>query len=231
MKDQKLDVTYFNSYNEGYYPYLENDLKKILAPILATLSKTDSLQLLEIGCASGQFTQHINAYLNNKNCHYYGVDIAKAPLEYFPFYGIVCDAHLLAFRPKSFDLISYPAALHHLEPINSALNAANDVLKDTGFLYFLEPNLFHPHRCFFMKINWLYKMIKRIDEIPINPYTLKNDLVKRGFSIITFEFINLDFKAPSLLQKIQNYISRTKLAKRFPFFFNPWFIILARKNV
>jgi hypothetical protein len=55
-------------------------------------------------------------------------------------------------------------------------------------------------------------------------------LKELNFEIMHFRFINIYFKKPSILQKVQNLIAVTMPLTKMNRYWMPWFILLAKKQ-
>lgn len=226
----KSDIEYFNSFKEGYNPYSAGDFETMLNKLIAVIKSFKNLEICEIGCASGQFSVEFDKRIKDQSPVFTGVDIAKEVLELYPFNRINSSAHSIPVRESSFDIVCFPASLHHLYPFEKAVKEAGRILKKGGLFYCLEPNFFHPHRRYFMNLQKLYRIFRKPNDIPINPYKLQNMLEENHFEMLSCDFININFIKPGLMQGFQNKLARTTFAKNHPRFFMPWFIAIARKR-
>lgn len=230
INNSKRDINYFNSFKDGYNPYSDEDFNILLGKVVASVHDIQNPSICEMGCASGQFSLEFEKKIRDKKPVFTGVDIAEQVLEQYPFNKIHSSAFYIPVEESSFDVVCFCASLHHLDPIEKAINEAARVLKPGGILYCFEPNFFHPHRRYFMNFSWLYKAFRKPNDIPINPLKLIMLLKKNNFKLECCDFINVRFRNPGVLQRFQNSLASTRLAKKHKKFFMPWFILIANKE-
>jgi SAM-dependent methyltransferase len=228
--NSQRDIDYFNSFKEGYNPYADEDFNILLEKIVASVHSIQNPSICEIGCASGQFSSELENKIKDQKPLFSGVDIAEQALDHYPFNKIHSSAFNIPVEESSFDVVCFCASLHHLDPIEKAINEATRILKPGGILYFFEPNFFHPQRRYFMNLSKLYKIFRKPNDIPINPFKLKKLLEKNNFTLECCDFINVHFRNPGVLQRFQNNLASTRLAKKHKKFFMPWFILIANKE-
>lgn len=140
-----------------YYKYLDNPSRfeyrkayfcQRLQYIIDHINEPD-LKIWDCGCGFG--TTGIFLSINGIASHgttleHYIKQIPKR-LEFWSKYGDVSkftysyeDIFDCTFKPESFDLIIIQDTLHHLEPLDDALNILNKVLKPKGKLLIIEEN-------------------------------------------------------------------------------------------
>jgi len=222
------DTAYFNRFISGYSPYLEKDLDAMLRPFDSIIGYSKEIRICEIGCASGQFSQSLHRRFTGSPVSFFGLDIALQVLSLYPYRKICGSAFLSPFKDSSFDVLCLPATLHHLFPFDNSLGELKRILAPGGYFYCMEPNYLHPQRYFFMRHAFLYHMYRNANDVPVHPEKLKVMLVNSGFEIVHFQYINIYFKNPSILQRLQNliadYMPKTSMNK----YFMPWFILIGR---
>jgi SAM-dependent methyltransferase len=223
------DTAYFNRFTSGYSPYLEKDLDVMLGPLDAAIGQSGGGRVCEIGCASGQFSQSLHERFKGSSATFFGLDIARQVLSLYPYEKVCGSAFLSPFRNDSFDMVCLPATLHHLFPFEESLREMKRILAPGGYFYCMEPNYLHPQRYFLMRHAFLYHLYRNANDVPIHPEKLEGMLKNLGFKIIHFQFINIYFNNPSMLQRLQNLIADTMPETSMKKFWMPWFIVLARK--
>jgi SAM-dependent methyltransferase len=224
------DTTYFNRFTSGYSPYLEKDLDVMLGPFDSIIGQYGPMRICEIGCADGQFSQSLHERFMENAVSFFGLDIARQVLGLYPYKKICGSAFLSPFKNDSFDMICLPATLHHLFPFEDSLSEMKRILAPGGYFYCMEPNYLHPQRYFFMRHAFLYHLYRNTNDVPIHPGKLKETLKHLGFEIIHFQFINLYFKNPSMLQRLQNLIADTMPKTGMNKYLMPWFTLMAKKG-
>ncbi|TRZ74788.1 MAG: class I SAM-dependent methyltransferase [Deltaproteobacteria bacterium] len=225
----ETDLRYFDQFTSGYTPYRDSDLDTMLRTLDHAFEHFKKPRICEIGCASGQFSQALMRRYPGSDMSLTGVDIALNVLSFYPYRKICGSAFALPFRDKSFELVCLPATLHHLFPLEDSLKEVTRVLVSGGVFYCMEPNYLHPHRYFFMRFARLYQLYRKANDVPIHPLRLQKYLEKINMTVLECRFVNIYFKEPSLLQKMQNIIAdlmpNTALSK----YWLPWFILIAKK--
>jgi SAM-dependent methyltransferase len=224
------DLAYFNRFTSGYSPYLEKDLDAMLEPIDAVIGQFERAHICEVGCASGQFSQALAARYMNNTISPFGLDIAYKVLSLYPFEKICGSAFAMPCKSESFDMICLPATLHHLFPFANSLSELNRTIAPGGYFYCIEPNYYHPQRYFFMRHASLYRRYRNTNDVPVHPGKLASMLKGLNFEIMYFRFVNIYFKKPSMLQKIQNIIADAMPTTRMNRYLMPWFILMAKKK-
>jgi hypothetical protein len=110
------------------------------------------------------------------------------------------------------------------------LHELSRILRPGGYLYCLEPNYHHPQRFFFMRCTALYNLYRKANDVPINADVLQKMLTSFDLQVAAFEYININFNHPSLLQRVQNILAKGVNLWGLKKFTLPWFILLAKKK-
>ena len=228
-KPSSLDKNYFNKFTNEYSPYHSLDLVNIICKIKVLLEDKPECWACEVGSADGQFSKTLGAQVPGK-LRLVGLDIADKILIKYPFDKVCGSAFQMPFADQSMGLLLFPASFHHLSPFSAMLPEIERVLAPGGLVYFLEPNYFHPHRRFFMTQKKLYQRYRQANDVPVNPDILQKQLVKMGIKPVYFQYLNLQFRAPGPLQKIQNFLVRIPWPKGCQRFIMPWFILIGLKE-
>jgi SAM-dependent methyltransferase len=98
-------------------------------------------KILEIGCS----VAHVRKYLLNKGHQYIGTDVSQGTDQRLSSSGpdVLCDAHFLSFRDRSFDVVYSAAVTEHLACPYLVAQEVARVLKPGGYylgnVSFLEP--------------------------------------------------------------------------------------------
>ena len=224
------DTDYYNRFTDGYSPYAAGDLETMFKPLDKIIHRFEKPKICEVGSASGQFSRHLAQRYGEDRVTLYGLDIAARVLALYPYHRICGSAFNLPIRNESMDIVCLPAALHHLFPLEDSIVELNRILKRKGYLYCLEPNLHHPQRFFFMRFKALYNLYRKTNDVPINADKLTVHLRKQKLAVVAFDYVNLHFAKPSILQKIQNMIASTICTEALKKYTYPWFILIAEKG-
>jgi SAM-dependent methyltransferase len=224
-----MDREYFNQYSDGYSPYTYEDTERLLSDLLAVANSKVLKWICEVGSADGQMSHALLRRLRNKP-QALGIDIAEKVLRLYPFHRVCGDAFQFPVADGTFDLVCYPATLHHLFPFEKSLAELNRILAPNGLVYFLEPNYFHPQRRFLMSNTRLYHLYRQANDMPVNVDKLCAELEKMGIQTIQLRFVNIHFKKPSILQAIQNSIAGLPLPARLERYIMPWFVLVGEKS-
>lgn len=225
-----IDIDYFSQFSDKYVPYTEADLDLIVGTLVDIGSKEKSLRICEVGSASGQFSLELSRRLQSEDTLFFGLDIARQVLAFYPFHKICGSAFQMPVVDEAFDIVCYPASLHHLAPFPDAIAEISRVLATGGYMYCVEPNFFHPQRRYFMRFQRLYRLYRKANDVPINPYELEVLLQRYGMRVITMRYINITFQKPGLLQQIQNFVAGLATPSFLDKFILPWFIMAAVKE-
>jgi len=225
------DRAYFNRYSEGYSPYTPADLDLVLTDLLDALPPTPLSCVCEIGCADGQFSAELVRRLpDRKPRMFLGLDIAHEVLKRFPFARVCASAFEVPMPAHSLDALCYMGSLHHLAPFSAALAEAMRLLKPGGLLYMMEPNALHPHRRLIMSRPALYRWYRDVNDTPIDPYALTEQLGGLGLEILTLRFVTIAFRDPGIFQRLQNALAAVPWPDPLLPYVSPWFVLLARKG-
>jgi hypothetical protein len=97
-------------------------------------------------------------------------------------------------------------------------------------MYCVEPNLFHVQRRYFMRFQRLYRVYRNANDVPINPHELEALLQRHGMRAIALRYVNISFREPSILQRVQNLVANLDTPSFLERFLLPWFIMVAVKD-
>lgn len=154
------------------------------------------MQVLEIGCGTGYFTNEIV----KTKAEIVAIDISPDLLEMAQkeitdenVAFRIENAYKLSFDDNTFDTAIGSSVLHHLE-LENALKELYRVLKPGGTIYFTEPNMLNPHIAIERKIPSVRRrMGNSPDETAFFRWRLKGSLRKYGFEnihILPFDFLH-----------------------------------------
>lgn len=100
--------------------------------------KLGGKSILEIGCGKGTLTKHLIAQNEVTAIDPETKNIQFVRAKYPSIRAEVGFAEDLKFEDKSFDIVIYCLSFHHVGNMKKALKEANRVLKDGGFICFIE---------------------------------------------------------------------------------------------
>jgi glycosyltransferase involved in cell wall biosynthesis/SAM-dependent methyltransferase len=179
-------------YDEDYYakripreldPYLKLLLQNHVMP-----ARNGSVRVLDVGCGLGVYMRH----LEEVGYDAYGIDLSsfasKASKQ------SRASALFLPFRDSCFDVLISTHLIEHLTPveIGDFLREARRVLKNSGRIFLITPNLWSVVRPFYGK-KWCF------DETHVNMFTpasLKTVLRNHGF-----QGTKISFRVPPIIQR------------------------------
>ncbi len=109
---------------------LETGAKETLDFLLGHLPRRDT-RLLEVGCGRG----HLTRMIASQGVSIRGVDISEEAIEETRSRGLdaVC-ADFLQFEDAAYDVVFFSLSLHHIHPVEKALERADALLKSEGLL-------------------------------------------------------------------------------------------------
>lgn len=205
---EKYDTNY--QYSKPFTKYKIAKKSKDFAKIVKSTYKSRALEMLEIGCGTGEYTKQVARLFPQSRV--VALDISEKVIEiarrkckkFRNTSFLVRGAYDTGLKSNSLDLIYGFYVLHHLE-IDRVKKEMLRILKPGGLVFFYEPNILNPV-VFIIKTNrFLEKIVgDSPNETAINPLTVKRHL--KGFRIVnisTTEFIwPLSFLSKNILIKI-----------------------------
>jgi ubiquinone/menaquinone biosynthesis C-methylase UbiE len=164
---------------------------------------TPEMNVLEIGCGTGYFTQEIA----KTRAHIVAIDISpdllKDSRNNIPYANVhfsLGNAYQLGFQDQVFESVIGISVLHHLE-IDKALYELHRVLKLGGLFCFTEPNMLNPQIAVQKNIPYIKKKLgDSPDETAFFKWELYKKLQKYGFREI--QVIPFDFLHPQIPEKM-----------------------------
>lgn len=177
---------------------MDTTWRKILVRnVQKNIDRKDGINLLDIGCGTGDIIESFITYSNIKFSNIIGVDISEAMLNLFitkrrylkinNCYILKADATNLPFKDNSFDVVATAFVIRNIENITALFTEIYRILSHNGIFVFLEFSL--PKNYFQKKlfINYLDLWIKNIGDFFTNSksYTYLTNSIK------TFAKINL----------------------------------------
>jgi len=157
---------------------------------------TQTINVLEIGCGTGLFTQEIAKTPHKITAIDISDDllnIAKQRITTENVCFLNENAYQTTFADNNFDAIIGSSVLHHLD-INKALSEFHRILKNKGFLLFTEPNMLNPQIALQKNIPYLKRKAgDSPDETAFIRWRLKKKLTQNSFykiEITAFDFLH-----------------------------------------
>lgn len=144
-------------------------------------------KLLDVGCADGNLTAKIAAYLPKSKVT--GVDLYKKSIEFAKKKNpkvefLVADARKLPFKNKQFDIITCVEALEHIPNNASAVKEIRRCLKDRGtFIVLQDTDSAIFNFIWFFWTKWKGKVWEGSHISCMKPDELVTLLKKNGFRI------------------------------------------------
>jgi 2-polyprenyl-3-methyl-5-hydroxy-6-metoxy-1,4-benzoquinol methylase len=177
--------------------------KREIEIILTLVEKINPQRILDFGCGGGWLSK----ILTSRGYKVVGTDInetllvsAKKITPRSEF--VISDNTRLPIKGNMFDLIIGIAILHHLN-IHKALVECCNVLRDEGYVLFMEPNTLNPFMAIGRRI--LPSAIHTEDERPISSGFFIRKLARIGFELKSVKYLfPYSFCISYLLRKIES---------------------------
>ncbi len=167
------------------------------------------MNVLEVGCGSGYFTQELaktGGIITAIDVSPDLLDLARSRVQQNNVTFREEDAASLTFDNNSFDSIVGSSVLHHLDT-DRALREFYRILRPGGTLCFTEPNMLNPQIAIQKNIPYLKK---RMGDSPYETaffrYLLKKKLAKHGFKDILIR--PFDWLHPAVPERLISLIER-----------------------
>jgi len=143
MQDKNAEKVFFNELAQvqDYDVFDERGYTRLLRLFSDLVKPLPNERLLDVGCGSGAFTEHVSAM----SLQTVGVDLsfhlirsAVGKISNCNF--VVGEAEILPFDDNRFDIIIFSGILHHLTTLKFAFDEAHRILKPGGRLFAYDPN-------------------------------------------------------------------------------------------
>jgi len=218
------EMDYYNKIEGCYEPLSESDYNVILSHLP---DSTRASAILEVGCGSGAFGQRLERrFASPLNV---GLDVSFNLLCRHPFAPVLGNGQSLPFQNESFDLIAASAALHHIHNLPQTLAEMFRCLKPSGRVIFIEPNADHPYRRIVVDGGFLRDWFLKTTDESVFPTDLVAMLQTIGYTNIQFQYVTFQNRRPSLLGRIQWWITRPRLPRGLERFVHAWFVLVSEK--
>lgn len=161
--------------------------------------------VLDIGCADGNLTNKVNAYL--PNCQVTGVDLYSKSIKFAKKKNtgvefLVADARKLPFKSKQFDCIICVEVLEHIPGNHKALREIERCLKVGGTLIVVQDtDSFLFNLIWFFWTKWKGKVWEGSHVACMKPKQLIRLLEKEGFKIKNKKFSHFGLEIALSAQK------------------------------
>lgn len=218
------ETDYYDGIEGHYEPLSESDYEVILSNLPDAVRAT---AVLEVGCGSGAFgTRLERRFVSKLNV---GLDVSLNLLRKHPFIPVQGNGQSLPFQSESFDLIAASAALHHIHNLPQTLAEIFRCLRPGGHVIFVEPNADHPYRRIVVDGGFLRDWFLKTTDESIFPTDLVAMLQTIGCANIRFRYVTLRNHHPSLLGRVQWWITRVSPPRALERFFHAWFVLVGEK--
>lgn len=182
---------------------------------------------LEVGCGSGSLGRRLKA--RHAGLAVIGIDIAPNFLNFYPFRAAAADGTAMPFSSNSYDLVVFPAALHHMHPWQNAIREAIRLLKPEGVLLMYETNIHHPWRRFSLSDSMRSFFLETTDEA-LDGDRIASHLAEKGFHNVRIGYSSLAPAKPKVLGKIHGVIDQIPRPKFMERYLRPWFFLRAERR-
>lgn len=219
----------------------QNRIKKIFENLnLYGYKKKKKIDLLDIGCGTGNVLKIVEPYFQNL----YGVDVSINMLRksrvYCPSAELFrAEGNRLPFKSNSFDCVSLFSVLHHVHNIDPLLEEIYRIMKNGGILYTdNDPNSYFILR----KLSFIRDLFKpsynkeKIAEYHKFTGGLNPLLIEAKLKSIGFSDIKLNFRSPVYIAKSKFFVKLYLLTLNYfgclhPKLFSHYFWIIASKKI
>jgi len=177
--------------------------------------------VLELGCGTGGFSMFVLEELPLLRLT--GCDISpksvRVATDRYAKYKNACfeveDATSLHYATATFDAVIGNSILHHL-PIEISLRECFRVLKQSGIIWFSEPNMMNPEIAIEKNVRFIGKMLQNTeDETAFFRFSLTKTLQRIGFQNVSVQ--PFDFLHPIVPMPLIGIIDRVgRLVERMP---------------
>ena len=181
---------HYNSCEPHFRP---ENIQKVEAKLLETISATKATKLLDLGCGTGFMINIAKKYVQEIT----GVDVTQAMLDKVDLSGtakitlINHDTGSVALDFGSYDVVSAYSFLHHLYDLNPTFSTAFKALKSGGKFYAdLDPNFYFWEQIHQLDRNGNYDAIVKRE---IEMVTYKDEDIEKNFGVEKDVFNNAEF--------------------------------------
>jgi ubiquinone/menaquinone biosynthesis C-methylase UbiE len=183
------EAAYFDTLAQtrgAFNPFSDRGWNTLAQQFARCLKGHDSLDMLEVGCGTGNSRQ-IYAPLARTTI---GIDLARDGLRFahddFPENSWLCaDAVQLPIADSSLDLVAFSSVLHHIPNYEDALREAYRVLKPEGFVFAFDPNAWHPAMALFRVPKSPFYIAEGVspNECPLTARQIRRAVMDVGFEL------------------------------------------------
>jgi len=170
--------------------------------------------ILEIGCASGDYTKVLaEKFKNNKilatDISGGQIEIARSDIKNINVEFKIDDSENMSLEDDSIDCIIANSILHHVD-VGKCLKECKRVLKKGGQIFFTEPNMLNPQVFIEKNVGFIKKIAGHSpDELAFYRWRIKKEIMNIGFTQV--KVLNFDFlhpATPGALTRSINLLSR-----------------------
>ena len=193
MTDKGVKNFYEKYHSDGINNPVADFMQKERCRVLKNLLKNESGNILVVGCGSQNEMSIVNDEAKATGIDISEVAIKKARKQFPQFNFMVADATKLPFDDKEFDCVVCSEVIEHIENRGKALSEIKRVLKDGGTFIITTPNWWSWYGLARFFAEKLFSKPFTSGDQPIdnwsNPKSLKKEISKAGFKIISFKGI------------------------------------------
>jgi SAM-dependent methyltransferase len=230
MQDKNAERVFFDEFAQvhDYDVFDERGYTRLLRLFSDLVRPLANERLLDVGCGSGAFTEHVSAM----DLRTVGVDLSfqlirSAVGKISSSNFMVGDAEILPFGDNQFDIIIFSGILHHLPTLKFAFDEAHRILKPGGRLFAYDPNAQNPAM-------WVYRSPSSpfgsrqgwtVNERLLRRDEIVSELKRAGFqetacigvSGITYKYVKSAFmkKILGVYNLLDTCLDRSGLGRRF----------------
>jgi ubiquinone/menaquinone biosynthesis C-methylase UbiE len=193
MTDKNIREFYEKYHYDGIDNPVADFMQKERCQVLKKLLKNESGNILVVGCGSQNEMSIVNDEAKATGIDISEVAIKKARKQFPQFNFTVADATKLPFGDKKFDCVVCSEVIEHIKDRDKALSEIKRVLKEGGTFIITTPNWWSWYGLARFFAEKLFSKPFTSGDQPIdnwsNPKSLKKEISKAGFKIISFKGI------------------------------------------
>jgi len=202
---------YSNNKNKFNFPFIEEIIDKFRSIRARRLIRLIGKQktVLDIGCGNGNFLNYLQKF---GDAEIFGTELegqsAQRAQNLSKLHLKIGKLEELDFQSDFFDFISLIHVFEHLETPNKTLSIIDKILKPTGYLLIVIPNIDSIQSRIF-KSHWLHLDPPR-HLFFLKPKDLKKIMFYRGYELVYEKHFFIEQNPFGFIQSILNTISKRR---------------------